>query len=118
VIQVLDKRGDKPFSLGDLELLAIFAAQAAQAIRTTQLLRDLRRILGEVVVGFAAGGDAATLMANAVQRQGTGAESYWRLVDLVGRLREMPEGELALLTALLEATVRHVERPRFSIDRS
>lgn len=120
VIQVLDKRGDEPFSLSDLELLAVFATQAARAIRTTQMQRDLRRILADVAEGFttADADGRAALVELATQNQADGASSFWALVDVVARLRDMPERELGLVIALLEATARHAERPRFSVDRS
>ena len=120
VIQVLDKRGDEAFSLRDLELLGVFAAQAAQAIRTTQLLRDLRRVLADVSEGFgvADGDGRGRLLDRAVAGLAEDRASFWALVDVVGRLRAMPDRELRLVTALLEAAARHADRPRFAIDRS
>ncbi|HEY8800639.1 MAG TPA: GAF domain-containing protein [Candidatus Limnocylindrales bacterium] len=120
VLQVLDKRGDEPFSLRDLELLAVFGSQAAQAIRTTQLQRDLRRVLADVAEGFttASVDERAALIEQAIQQQVDRATSFWALVDVVARLRALPERELTLVTALLEAAARHAGRPRFSVDRS
>ena len=40
VLQVLDKRTSPTFTLRDMELLAVFARQAAAAIRAARVQRD------------------------------------------------------------------------------
>ena len=45
VLQVLDKRGSQSFSLRDMELLAVFAAQATAAITATRVQRDTARLM-------------------------------------------------------------------------
>ena len=42
VLQVLDKRGSESFSLRDMELLAVFAAQATAAITATAVCSAAR----------------------------------------------------------------------------
>ena len=84
VLQVLDKRGSPTFSLRDMELLGVFASQAAAAIQAARVQRDtnrlLRQVLGEI------GGDALSvealdsLIEGATNDLDEGSESpFWRL---------------------------------------
>src|SRR5918996_1602837 len=82
VLQVLDKRGSPTFSLRDMELLAVFAAQATAALAAAT--RDL---------------DAD-------------AESpFWQLVDQIARLRSLTDRETALVVDILRAIAAHVDGP-------
>ncbi|MGH2381291.1 MAG: GAF domain-containing protein, partial [Candidatus Limnocylindria bacterium] len=49
VLQVLDKRGSATFSLNDMELLGVFAAQATVAIGAARVQRDTERLLRSVL---------------------------------------------------------------------
>ena len=49
VLQVLDKRSTPTFSLRDMELLAVFARQAATAIEASKVQRDSGRLLRAVL---------------------------------------------------------------------
>ena len=49
MLQVLDKRTSPTFTLRDMELLAVFATQAAAAIRATRVQRDSERLLRAVM---------------------------------------------------------------------
>ena len=51
VLQVLDKRGSPTFSLRDMELLAVFARQAAAAINATRVQRDTTLLMRAVLHG-------------------------------------------------------------------
>src|SRR6187397_2788308 len=49
VLQVLDKHTSPTFSLRDMELLAVFARQAAAAIRAARVQRDMQRLFAAVL---------------------------------------------------------------------
>src|SRR5918998_4543350 len=49
VLQVLDKHTSPSFSLRDMELLAVFARQAAAAIRAARVQRDMEQLLRAVL---------------------------------------------------------------------
>src|SRR5215210_1738059 len=55
VLQVLDKHTSPTFSLRDMELLAVFARQAAAAIRAARVQRDSQQLLRAALAGV---GDA------------------------------------------------------------
>lgn len=117
VLQVLDKRSTATFTLKDMELLAVFARQAAAAIEATKVQRDgasmLRSVLREV-------GDQqlteeqldALTSAAAESLDPDEGEPFWRLVDLLGRVRGMSDRELTLVTDILEVVARSAGRSR------
>ena len=117
VLQVLDKRDSPTFSLQDMELLAVFATQAAAAITAARVQRDTVRLLRRVLVEI--GGDelpsaqVETLVSSATSALDTDEETpFWRVVDQVVALRSMTDRELELLAAVLEAVARHATQRR------
>lgn len=117
VLQVLDKHTSPTFSLRDMELLAVFARQAAAAIRaarvqrdTAQLLRSVLRDIGGEELGDE---DVETLVSVATNDLDRSAEvPFWQLVDRVARLRDMGDRELALVADILEVIAAHAGRGR------
>ncbi|HEX2221562.1 MAG TPA: GAF domain-containing protein [Candidatus Limnocylindria bacterium] len=112
VLQVLDKRDSPTFSLRDMELLAVFATQAAAAITAARVHRDTARLLRAVLREV--GGDEISdeqvdeLVSVATDALDTDPESpFWRVVDQVVALRGLTDRELELLAAVLEAVARH-----------
>jgi GAF domain-containing protein len=117
VLQVLDKRSTPTFSLKDMELLAVFARQAAAAIEATKVQRDgaelLRSVLREVGDGDLTGEQLEALTSTAAASLDPDeGEPFWRLVDLVGRVRGMSDRELTLVTDILEVVARSAARSR------
>jgi len=116
VLQVLDKRSTATFTLRDMELLAVFARQAAAAINATRVQRDttvllravLREVgqgeLGEAAIGDLVGRATAELDADDDQ-------PFWVLVEQVSRLRGMTDRELTLVSDILAVVGRHALRP-------
>jgi GAF domain-containing protein len=117
VLQVLDKQSTPTFSLRDMELLAVFARQAATAIEASKVQRDTGRLLREVLrqVGE---GDLSDEQVEGLAEVATDAldrdeeAPFWRLVDLVSRMRDMSDRELTLVTEILEVVARSSGRPR------
>ena len=116
VLQVLDKRGSPTFSLRDMELLAIFAAQAAAAISAARVQRDtgllLRTVLQRIGDGQMAADQVDRLVSESTAALDTDPEDpFWRLVDQVARLRGLGERELTIVVDMLEVLARHAARP-------
>jgi GAF domain-containing protein len=118
VLQVLDKRGSPTFSLRDMELLAIFAAQAATAIEAVRVQRDLVKLLRTVLANLSEGGEeSADLDEEALDRlvsevvvgldEDPQQAPFWRLVDQVAALSRLGEREQSLVADMLEVVVRH-----------
>lgn len=115
VLQVLDKRSTATFTLRDMELLGVFAAQAAAAINATRVQRDTSRLLTEVLRTVGEGDlDEAwvqSLVEAATQGLDHDDESpFWRLVDLVARLNGMTDREVTLVVDILEVVAKHAGR--------
>jgi GAF domain-containing protein len=116
VLQVLDKRTGPTFSLRDMDLLAVFARQAATAIEASKVQRDTERLLRAVLrrVGDDEIDDDALdalLGAAAAELDDEEEAPFWRLVDQVSRLRRMTDREIALVSDILEVVARHRVRP-------
>jgi GAF domain-containing protein len=120
VLQVLDKHTSPTFSLRDMELLAVFARQAAAAIRAARVQRDSGRLLRAALAGV--GGDELTddqveaLVSAATSELDTDEEApFWKLVDRVARLRELSDRELRIVADILEVLAAHATRGRRSV---
>jgi GAF domain-containing protein len=108
VLQVLDKKGSATFDLRDMELIGVFAAQAATAIAVTRAQRELPQLL-RAAFSRATGNDLTdaqldALVAAASDDMDLDADSpYWRLADQVAQLRGLGEAELSLVSDVLAA---------------
>lgn len=115
VLQVLDKRGSPTFSLQDMELLAVFAAQATAALAAARVQRDTDRLLRSVFRQIEPDLDEAqveSLVAAATRDLDPDEDApFWRLVEQVARLRSLTDRETALLTDILDAVAQHVDGP-------
>lgn len=116
VLQVLDKRSTATFTLRDMQLLGVFAAQAAAAINASRVQRDTARLLAAVLRGL--GGEdldeaavESLVSASALDLDQDEDSPFWRLVDLVGRLNGMTDREVALVTDILEVVARRAGPP-------
>jgi GAF domain-containing protein len=112
VLQILDKHSDASFSLKDMDLLAVFARQAAAAIEASRVARDSERLLRGALsaIGGAALDDEALdeLVGAAARELDHDDEApFWRLVDEVARLRTMGDADLELVEAILGAVASH-----------
>jgi GAF domain-containing protein len=118
VLQVLDKRTSPTFTLKDMELMAVFATQAAAAIRAARVQRDseqlLRTVLGRV------GDDLEPqqvddLVTAASADLDTDPESpFWVLVDRVAQMRSLTDREVSLVADILGVVAAHAARGRRS----
>ena len=120
VLQVLDKHTSPTFSLRDMELLAVFARQAAAAIRAARVQRDTHRLfaavltrLGDTEVSEA---EVEALVSAVTAGLDTDEETpFWQLVDRVAQLRELTDRELSLVTDILEVVATHATRGRRAV---
>lgn len=116
VLQVLDKRSTPTFTIRDMELLAVFARQAAAAIEATRVGRDsvrlVREVLRQVGDGDLDDGQLDALVDVATAGLDPDDDSpFWRLVNQVARLRGMTDRELTLVTDILQVVARSAPRP-------
>ena len=112
VLQVLDKHSEESFSLRDMDLLAVFARQAAAAIEAARVGRDSERLLRNAL--GAIGDEAldaealdALVTTAAVELDRDDEAPFWRLVDRVARLRDTHDVDLELVEEILEVVSRH-----------
>ncbi len=116
VLQVLDKRSSPTFGLRDMELLAVFASQAAAAIGATRLQRDLPALLATSLRQLdptVDADDVESIVSAATADLDRGDElPFWSLVDQVARLRDMSDRELELVVAILGVVAERSARPR------
>ena len=117
VLEVLDKRSQAAFSLRDIELAAVFARQAAVAIRASRVERDLGSLLRATLRDQSqATGPTSEASLDELVRAGTERldreddSRLWALVDQVARIRASDPDQLELVTDLLGAIARQGER--------
>jgi GAF domain-containing protein len=120
VLQVLDKHTSPTFSLRDMELLAVFARQAAAAIRAARVQRDTAQLLRSVLnqVGGDELDDAGveSLVSAATADLDRNAEvPFWQLVDRVAQVRDLGDRELRLVADILEVIAAHAGRGRRAV---
>src|SRR3954451_9818253 len=100
VLQVLDKRTTPTFTLKDMELLAVFATQAAAAIRAARVQRDSERLLRAVmerVADDASEEQIADLVSAASAELDSDEDApFWQLVDRVAQMRNLSDREQRL----------------------
>jgi len=116
VLQVLDKKGSPTFDLRDMELLGVFAAQAATAIAVTRAQRELPRLLRSAfdrVGGELSEEQLEALVSAASADLDLEDDSpYWRLADQVARLRQLGGSEMSLINDILAAVAAHAAANR------
>jgi GAF domain-containing protein len=116
VLQVLDKRGSPTFGLRDMELLAVFAGQAATALAATRLQRDLPALLAASLRQLEPSLDAVAVdelvSAATAGLDRSEEQPFWSLVDQVSRLRDLGERELELVGAILGVVVERAAASR------
>ena len=85
-----------------MELLAVFASQAAAAIRAARVQRDSERLLRAVLraasTTISTRRRSTTLVSAAAVELDTDEETpFWQLVDRVAQLRELADREMSLV---------------------
>jgi GAF domain-containing protein len=120
VLQVLDKRSSPTFSLRDMELLAVFARQAAAAIRAARVQRDttqlLRSVLGQIGAEQLSDAQLEALVSTATDDLDRSEDApFWSVVDRVAQLRSLSDRELRLVADILEVIAAHATRGRRSV---
>jgi GAF domain-containing protein len=119
VLQVLDKRTSPTFTLKDMELLAVFATQAAAAIRAARVQRDSERLMRAVMSQI--GDDVSDkqvddlVSAATVELDADAETPFWQLVDRVARMRNLSDRELRIVADILEVVATHASRGRRAI---
>jgi GAF domain-containing protein len=117
VLQVLDKHTSPTFSLRDMELLAVFARQAAAAIRAARVQRDTERLFAAVLSRMGQDDVSDEAVDGLVSALTVGLDTdeevpFWQLVDRVARVRNLSDRELRLVSDILEVVASHAGRGR------
>ena len=117
VLQVLDKHTSPTFSLRDMELLAVFARQAAAAIRAAASSATASSCCARCWPASATAMTDEADVERLVSPRRVGLDTdeetpFWRLVDRVARLRDLADRELRLVTDILEVVAAHASRGR------
>lgn len=112
VLQVLDKHSSDAFSLKDMDLLGVFARQAAAAIEASRVARDSERLLRAALTAVGDGqlddeAVAALVSEAAAELDRDDETPFWRLVDRVAQLRGSSDADLELIEEMLEVVARH-----------
>lgn len=120
VLQVLDKHGSSTFTLTDMDRLGVFAAQAATAVAASRVGRDATRLLRLALhpgdASEDASADLATRLSTATERLDREDEiTFWRLVDRLALMRDLPARELELVADILVVVARR--RPGSGVYR-
>ena len=119
VLQVLDKRSSPTFALRDMELMAVFARQAAAAIRAARVQRDtsllLRTVLSQLDDGISEDQLDALVSSATSGLDRTDDVPFWSVVDRVAQLRGLSDRELRLVADILEVIAAHASRGRRSV---
>jgi GAF domain-containing protein len=114
VLQVLDKRSSATFSLHDMELIGVFAAQATVAIAAAKVQRDTARLVATSLAELGpelSEADANAIVARVTAGLDTDDESpFWRIVDQVARLTALTDRELTLVADILAVVAADAER--------
>lgn len=111
VLQVLDKHSAPSFTMRDMELLAVFAGQAATAIAATRIQRDLPTLMATALRQLTPEMDAeqvsALVTAATIDLDVDEETPFWALVDEVSRMRDLGESELELVGDILRVVAEH-----------
>lgn len=116
VLQVLDKRSSDAFSLRDMDLLSVFANQAAAAIQAARAGSDPERLLRDAIAAVAAGtvdDEALDALVGEVASEldRDAAAPFWKLVDAVAGLQGSSRADPALVGEILAVAALHHRRP-------
>jgi len=116
VLQVLDKRSSATFSLQDMELIGVFAAQATVAIAAAKVMRDTTRLVAASLAdldGETSEDDIEAVVSRVTAGLDTDDDSpFWKVVDQVARLRGLTDRELTLVADILAVVAADAERHR------
>jgi hypothetical protein len=117
VLEVLDRRGNRPFDLADVARAGVFARQAAVAIDAWRVDDGIGRLLLDALARIAAAGPVAApadeaelgrLVTESLAGIDDGGPAFWSLVDRIAAVRAADPARLALVADLLEVTLAHL----------
>jgi GAF domain-containing protein len=116
VLELLDKEGAPSFSVTDMEILTLFASQAAIAIEQSRNLQDMAELVGGVLEGLAVATDPRLQQVHeqihAFAGSLQGERSYsraLRLARLVHAIARQGDREMQACESVLQAFADYLE---------
>ena len=110
---------DTTFTLKDMELLAVFATQAAAAIRRLACSATASGCLRAVMARVADDASEEQVVTSSVPRPRSSTldagAPFWQLVDRVAQMRNLSDREQRLVADILEVVATHASRGRRSV---
>jgi hypothetical protein len=110
VLEVLDRRGDRPFDLADVARAGVFARQAAVAIDVGRVESGMERVLVEALGRLADDASpevAERLVTDALARLDDAGPPFWTLVERLAAVRSADPAMLSLMNGMLEVLIAH-----------
>lgn len=111
VMEVLDKIAAPAFGMQDMELLALFARQAAIAIDQSQHVQQLNELLIRGIKALAAEGPSAELFA-VLEGDSAQLRELAELAEQLGAIGELGDAERALAVRTLGAFAEYAREKR------
>jgi len=108
VIELLDRRADSAHAGRDMELLGVFAGQAALAIESATIFRDLGRALLEALASAAGGDDLGAQLLEHAKRAPKPRSDLAEISALFQELARAGEPERALAVRVLRDVLAYV----------
>jgi GAF domain-containing protein len=111
VIEILDWEGDLAGRGEDMELLQLFARQAALAIETSRVFGDLGRVLFTAAARAVGSGDLSTALKEVAESSAPPSSDLAALAALFGELARYGADERRVATRLVEDFLEYLRRP-------
>jgi GAF domain-containing protein len=124
VLELLDKKGAPSFSVADMELLSLFATQAAVAIEQSRNQQDMAELVGGVLEGLAVATDPALkqvhdqihAFAASLEQERTYTRAL-RLARLVHAIAARGDRELSACEGILQSVADYLASAPKSADQ-
>lgn len=111
-IEVLDRRADRPGAERDLELLAIFARQAALAIENSRIFRNIGQVLFAALARASDDSDLTDVLGDVARDASPPADEIAEIAGLFNELAQRGRDEHLLAAKVLTEFLRYTRRRR------
>lgn len=112
VIEILDWEGDLAGRGEEMELLQLFARQAALAIERSRVFGDLGRVLFAAAARSVGSGDLGAALSEVAESSSPPSSDLAALAALFGELARYGADERRVATRLVEDFLEYLRRPK------